>query len=50
MRHDQSWYYRVERDSMNLTRLESLESDVKRINGGGKTMDGKTVNSIIFYR
>jgi hypothetical protein len=48
MRHDQRWYYRVERDYTNLTRLESLESDVKRINGEGKTMDNKTVNSIIF--
>jgi hypothetical protein len=28
---------------MNLTRLERLESDVKRQNGGDKTNSGKTV-------
>jgi hypothetical protein len=29
---------------MNLTQLERVKSELKRINGGGKTMDGKTVN------
>jgi hypothetical protein len=29
---------------MNLTQLERIKSELKRINGGGKTMDDKTVN------
>jgi hypothetical protein len=28
----------------NLTQLERVKSELKRINGGGKTMNGKTVN------
>jgi hypothetical protein len=49
MRHDQRWYYRVERDYTNLTRLESLESDVKRINDGDNTNNGNLVITSIFY-
>jgi hypothetical protein len=49
MRHDQHWYYHVERDYTNLTRLESLESDVKRLNGGHNTIHGKLVVKIISY-
>jgi hypothetical protein len=30
MRHDQHWYYRVERDYTNLTQPERLESELKR--------------------
>jgi hypothetical protein len=43
VRHGQRWYHHVELDYTNLTRQELLKSDVKRINGGGKTMDDKTI-------
>jgi hypothetical protein len=49
MRHDHRWYYHIEHDYTNLTRLESLESDVKRINSGRKTNSGRTVITSIFY-
>jgi hypothetical protein len=49
MRHDQRWYYRVERDGTNLTRQELLKSDLKRLNGRHNTIDGKLVVKIISY-
>jgi hypothetical protein len=48
MRHDQRWYYHVEHGYTNLTRLESLESDVKRINGRDKMIDDKIIIIVIF--